>query len=102
MQPAIAKFGTAAIEMVLNRMTVGIAMGFRPKGFVSEGGNQVRVEMRRGVRRDEYPHLLRQVSDAEGFGKTRVSGRIELHKRQGARFQKLANGKPVPLALAMR
>ena len=102
MQPAIAKFGTAAIEMVLNRMTVGIAMGFRPKGFVSEGSNQVRVEMRRGVWRDEHPHLLRQVSDAEGFGKSRVSGRIELHKRQSARFQKLPNGKPVPLALTMR
>jgi hypothetical protein len=39
MQPAIAKFGTAAVEIVMNRMTVGVTVGFRPKGFVPKGRN---------------------------------------------------------------
>jgi hypothetical protein len=58
MQPPTAKVRTAAIEAVLNGMTIGIAMGLRPEGFISESGDQVRMEMRRSVRGDEHSHPI--------------------------------------------
>jgi len=102
MQKTIAKLRTSAVEIVMNRVSIRIAVRLRSKSLIPESCDQVRVQMRCGMGRDEHALLLCKVGNAKRFGKARVPSRIKLDKFQGSRSQKISNGKSVPLTLAMR
>jgi len=79
---AAAHFCRIFVEMFLKRVPVVASMVFRAKGSFAKCGNQMAMDMRRGVRGDQDTLLLRQMGDTQRLGEARMPSRTGLISRR--------------------
>ena len=78
----VAHYRRIFVEMFLKRVPVVVSMGCRAKGSFSKCGNQMAMDMRRGVRGDQDTLLLRQMGDTQRLGEARMPSRTGLISRR--------------------
>src|SRR5215213_4832075 len=78
MQKPVAQLGMGLEQPVGERVGIGSAMRLDAISAARQRQNEMTVDLRRGMRRDDDPMLLRKRGDAQRLGKSGSPRRIEL------------------------